>query len=110
MNHSQTGGAREIGRRSFTDQDQKLFAAISLDVNPLHMDPLAARRLMTGKQAVHGVHVLLAAVELWRNERNARPTSLKCNFPNLIGVGDGVVFSQTDRNASSTIIEARVNG
>jgi acyl dehydratase len=84
MNHSQAGGTQEIGRKSFTDEDQKLFAAISLDVNPLHMDPLAARRLMTGKQAVHGVHVLLVAVELWRNERHARPTSLRCNFANLI--------------------------
>jgi hypothetical protein len=110
MNHSQNGGAQGIGKKSFSAEDQTLFAAISLDVNPLHMDPLAARRLMTGKQAVHGVHILLVALELWRNEQNARPTSLRCNFANLIGVGDDVVFSQAVRNASSTIIEARVNG
>jgi hypothetical protein len=110
MNVSRTAESIEIGVKSFTDDDQRLFAAISLDVNPLHMDPLVARRLLTGRQAVHGIHVLLVAIEFWRNARNDRPTSLSCNFNNLISVDDQVVFSQKMSDANRYIIEARVNG
>jgi hypothetical protein len=36
-----------------------MFARLSGDYNPLHMDPVIARRLAFGKQVVHGVHLLL---------------------------------------------------
>jgi acyl dehydratase len=31
--------------RSFTFRDQEVFAALSRDFNPMHVDPEAARRL-----------------------------------------------------------------
>jgi hypothetical protein len=103
-------GTTEIGRKSFLDEDQRLFATISMDVNPLHMDPIAARRFATGKQAVHGIHVALIAIELWRNEHQMPPTSLSCRFVNLIRVGDEVVFNQESRGPNESVIEAKVNG
>ncbi len=45
--------------RVFTKSDQDMFARLSGDYNPLHMDPVTARRLTFGKQVVHGVHLLL---------------------------------------------------
>jgi NAD(P)-dependent dehydrogenase (short-subunit alcohol dehydrogenase family) len=42
-------------------QDQ--FAAFSGDRNPIHTDPLAARRTPAGLQVVHGVHTVLWALE-----------------------------------------------
>ncbi len=45
--------------RVFTKSDQDMFARLSGDYNPLHMDPVTARRLILGKQVAHGVHLLL---------------------------------------------------
>jgi acyl dehydratase len=47
----------------FTDRDQTFFAALSGDWNPMHMDPVAARRTQAGLPAVHGIHGLLWALE-----------------------------------------------
>ena len=43
-----------IASRAFTTMDQSLFARWSGDFNPLHMDPLAARRTQAGAPAIHG--------------------------------------------------------
>ena len=45
--------------RVFTKSDQDMFARLSGDYNPLHTDPVMARRLIYGKLVVHGVHLLL---------------------------------------------------
>jgi len=45
--------------RVFTKSDQDMFACLSGDYNPLHTDPVLARRLIFGKLVVHGVHLLL---------------------------------------------------
>lgn len=47
-----------------TEQDILTFAELSLDKNPLHIDPVAASKGMFGKQVAHGVLVasLISAV------------------------------------------------
>ncbi|MGE4552366.1 MAG: MaoC/PaaZ C-terminal domain-containing protein [Desulfovibrionaceae bacterium] len=55
----ETGTAERI----FRMEDQRRFAALSGDANPLHLDPLAARRSLAGGVAVHGIHTLLWALE-----------------------------------------------
>ena len=52
-----------IASRSFTVEDQAAFAAFSGDHNPMHMDPVAARRTQAGAPVVHGVHTLLWALD-----------------------------------------------
>jgi NAD(P)-dependent dehydrogenase (short-subunit alcohol dehydrogenase family) len=49
--------------RSFCTEDQHAFAKLSGDYNPLHVDPVVARRFMYGGVVVHGVHLLLHAIE-----------------------------------------------
>lgn len=49
--------------RRFTLEDQAEFAALSGDFNPMHVDPIAARRLLYGRPIVHGVHLLLWALD-----------------------------------------------
>ena len=51
-----TGATAE---RRFLDADQRWFAALSGDFNPMHMDALAARRTQAGAPVVHGVHAVL---------------------------------------------------
>jgi acyl dehydratase/NAD(P)-dependent dehydrogenase (short-subunit alcohol dehydrogenase family) len=68
--------------QSFSFEAQERFARLSGDYNPIHMDPLVARRLMYGRPVVHGIHVLLWALDRWlEGETNRiRLTSLSVKF------------------------------
>jgi acyl dehydratase len=62
-------------KRQFTQLDQAIFASASGDVNPMHMDAIAARRTQAGAPVVHGMHTLL-----WLLDRIAEAN------PNLLSV------------------------
>jgi hypothetical protein len=49
--------------RRFTMADQQAFAAASGDANPLHMSPAWAASVFPGQVVVHGMHVLLWAMD-----------------------------------------------
>jgi hypothetical protein len=79
-------------QRAFTSADQLDFAKFSGDYNPLHMDPLLARRLLFGRQVVHGLHALFWSVDHYLKTR-MQPLelrSVKINFQTAIGVGQTV--------------------
>ena len=103
-------GRLHLGERTFTVEGQRAFATMSSDVNPLHMDPVLARRLLTGRQVVHGVNVLLHAIELWLNHYNQCPTGISCSFTHAVCVGDHASFSETSRTEHDHTIEVSVNG
>ena len=56
---------RVVGERIFTLADQRDFAALSGDYNPVHVDEVAARRTVFGAPVVHGLHLLCWALESW---------------------------------------------
>lgn len=89
--------------------DQALFAAWSGDRNPMHVDPVSARRLLTGLPVVHGIHVLLTALEHWVHDSDVAASVLDCTFNNAINVGDEVVFQQKNDD-DHVVIEAQVAG
>ena len=79
-------------QRVFTSDDQLAFANLSGDYNPLHMDPFLARRLLFGKQVVHGLHALLWSLDHYLKSYS-RPLALKtvkADFKTGIGVGQTV--------------------
>lgn len=80
------------GSHRFTAGDQQAFAAASGDVNPMHMDAVAARRLISGRQVVHGVHTLMHALEGWFGAGRALPAEVDCRFEQPVSVGEEVVF------------------
>lgn len=86
---------RAFATKTFSQVDQQRFASLSGDVNPMHMDPVAARRLITGRQVVHGVHAMLAGLEQWAGAEGAPPGKITCDFVNPICVGDQVDFVAT---------------
>ena len=49
--------------RHFGASDQESFARLSGDWNPMHMDMLAARRTQAGSRVVHGMHLVLWALD-----------------------------------------------
>ena len=81
-----------MNRRTFALDDQRDFAILSGDSNPLHTDPLAARRLLFGQAVVHGIHLVLWAIDRW-SEGRPSPFSLAAlaaEFRAPVGVGEEV--------------------
>jgi MaoC like domain/short chain dehydrogenase len=79
-------------QRLFNSDDQVAFAKLSGDFNPLHLDAVLARRLLFGRQVVHGLHALLWSLDDHLKSRT-QPLALravKANFQSGIGVGQFV--------------------
>lgn len=77
---------------TFTSADLHAFAELSGDHNPLHTDPIYARRLLFGGQVVHGLHALLWAVDhhFADMKQALELRTVKANFQSGIGVGQTV--------------------
>ena len=62
-----------LAERTFTKADQARFAAVSGDRNPVHLDPVLARRTPAGAPVVHGVHLLLWGLDALARAERALP-------------------------------------
>lgn len=78
--------------RRFTLDDQMAFADLSGDHNPLHVDPIAARRLLFGAPAVHGIHGLLWGMDRWlrTGDETIGLRSVKATFRRPIRIDEDV--------------------
>jgi NAD(P)-dependent dehydrogenase (short-subunit alcohol dehydrogenase family) len=89
-----------IASRQFGAEDQAVFARLSGDVNPIHMDPIVARRTQAGARVVHGIHLVLwaldeaAAAGLVRG----RVSSLAAQFNKFAYVGAQTSLGLSDRS------------
>jgi len=99
-----------LGEKRFLHEDQERFAALSSDRNPMHMDPVAARRLLTGRQVVHGIHVFLTAMDRWAAARGVPVFAAGCTFANPVSVGDVVSFAEVEADPGTVALEAAVDG
>ncbi len=100
----------ELGSRRFKLSDQLLFAELSGDTNPLHMDPVAARRSVVGDVVVHGLHTVLWALEKLA-ESPHRPSGLSAldiRFPKPVYLGEEVRLTAQRLNESDLHITAQV--
>lgn len=78
--------------RRFSHEDQLRFARAAGDWNPLHVDPVHARRLLFGGPVAHGVHAALWALDVWASTRG-EPASLerlKVSFRRPVLTGESV--------------------
>jgi hypothetical protein len=101
-----------LSRRRFHPRDQEAFARVSGDANPVHVDPVAARRTLFGRPIVHGVHSLLWALDetLARLEPGLQLAELKVLFRKPIGVGEEVVLLAPEPGAERPRIVLEVLG
>ncbi len=90
---------------TFSGADQERFAALSGDRNPMHLDPIAARRLLTGRQVVHGVHTLLCLLERRPHDWPDAAWRLEAEFLNPLSVGDeaAVAFDHGEDGAPQAL-------
>ena len=94
-------------QRIFTSDDQLAFARLSGDFNPLHMDPVVARRLLFGMQVVHGLHTLLWSLDNYLKSciRPNRLKTVKADFKAGVGLGHNVICKFTTSDANNVEIQ-----
>lgn len=69
-----------FARRVFTLADQRRFAALSGDTNPVHVDPGYARRTLFGDAIVHGMHSLAWLLDAWLATGHDLPGPISAEF------------------------------
>ena len=95
----------------FDMEGQLVFAALSGDWNPIHVDPIAARRFMFGQPVVHGVHTLLWLLDHWlAGMPPLRITRLRADFRNPLRLGIEVIPSITISEPGKVLLEAAAAG
>jgi acyl dehydratase/NAD(P)-dependent dehydrogenase (short-subunit alcohol dehydrogenase family) len=89
----------------FTPADQRVFARLSGDFNPVHQDPIVARRTVAGEPIVHGVHLLLRALEAhFESRRQASTVAISARFEHPATIGDAITVERHRRtNLSLTL-------
>jgi len=109
----QSSRSEIIAERTFRLADQRNFATVSGDRNPVHIDAAAARRTIFGAPVVHGVHLLLWAMEaLFRSTpRTACAlTSLTADFTRGLLLGQPVQVAADVSNGSFVLRVRQGNG
>jgi acyl dehydratase len=81
-----------LATRAFTSTDQRWFATASGDHNPMHVDPVAARRTMFGQTVVHGMHVALWALDQWCRSDDRVPTRVVVMFAKPVFLDEEVTL------------------
>jgi acyl dehydratase/NAD(P)-dependent dehydrogenase (short-subunit alcohol dehydrogenase family) len=101
-----------IGSKVFRIEDQARFAALTGDYNPMHMDPIAARRTMAGAPVVHGMHTLLWLLDKIGagNLHIDNVATIKASFRRMVYVGDQVDANIVRHTAKLLRAQARVDG
>ena len=101
-----------LASRAFNQDDQIFFARLSGDFNPIHMDPLAARRTQAGAPVVHGIHAVLWALDkLAENGMvTGEVSGVKVQFIKFIYVASTVMLNLRHRDEKSIKVELVVGG
>jgi hypothetical protein len=101
-----------LASRTFVSDDQISFASLTGDSNPIHMDPVSARRTQAGAVVVHGIHAVLWALDrLVELNALADPiTSLEVQFVNFIQVGSLLELKWIGRDENSIRLELVAGG
>ena len=89
-----------------TVEDQKAFAELSGDLNPVHVDAAAARRVVAGVPIVHGMHLLLRTLE---SCANAIPTggrvAISAQFSRPVLVGESIRIVRESDSAIALVAD-----
>jgi hypothetical protein len=98
--------------RRFTIKDQELFARLSGDANPIHMDAIAARRSVVGDVVVHGIHTVLWALEQVASSSlcSGGLVSLDVRFPKPVYLEDVVRLLVQSHNGTDLRLSAVAGG
>jgi len=101
-----------LANRTFTETDQIRFAGVSGDRNPMHLDAVKARRTQAGVPVVHGIHLLLWALDVLAREEAGRSLMLrlKANFKRFVAVHETVGLVLAKQTEASALLDFVVAG
>jgi NADP-dependent 3-hydroxy acid dehydrogenase YdfG len=104
--------AAVLAARSFDLNDQLRFASLTGDRNPMHLDAVFARRTQAGAPVVHGIHLLLWALDSVRRSRPdlAAVRKLQVRFSKFVLVGERAELKLTLSSASTLKLQIAVDG
>jgi acyl dehydratase len=88
--------------RAFTLDDQRAFARLSQDRNPMHLDANFARRTQAGAPVVHGIHNLLWAMDTVLRSFPFDIQNIKVRFQQPLFVGE-IAHIEIRSRAETTI-------
>jgi hypothetical protein len=98
--------------RIFTEADQLQFAEVSGDRNPMHLDAVKARRTQAGLPVVHGIHLVLWALDVATRKDVARSPMLRlrANFKRFAALGETVALVLAKRTEANVQLHFVVVG
>jgi hypothetical protein len=96
----------------FSDEDQQRFASVSGDYNPIHMDALVARRTQAGAPVVHGIQLLLWALDALAAAQPELPSLLKlrAQFSKFVYLHELAEVVVTQQDATHVRLNVSVEG
>lgn len=101
-----------LAKRSFSSTDQKRFASMSGDYNPMHLDALQARRTQAGAPVVHGINLLLWALDSLATAQPDLPPlrGLRAHFNKFVYQDECVNVALTQQSPSGARLIISVGG
>jgi len=82
-----------LGHKIFKKKDQIFFSKISDDYNDIHLNNFAAKKLIYGQQIVHGVNILLTALNFFfKYYKFFLLKRLDCNFLKPVFLNEKIFF------------------
>ena len=81
-----------LAQRTFNHKDQIAFSLLSGDYNPIHVDPIESRKLLSGKCIAHGVNVLLWSLDIFIKKTNLFSKEIKIDFIKPSNVGENITL------------------
>jgi len=101
-----------LSKRSFNSADQMRFASISGDYNPMHLDVLQARRTQAGAPVVHGINLLLWALDSLAEAQPDLPPlcGLRAHFYKFVYLDEFVDVTLTKQSPSDARLNISVGG
>lgn len=94
-----------IATRKFDIEDIRAFAELSGDCNPIHVDPVAARRTIFGAAAAHGMLLVLWALDaIVSPDRPARILAVRAQFLRPI-LANQIAILQAQGNGRDYVVE-----
>jgi short-subunit dehydrogenase len=88
-------------------QSQSAFAELSGDFNPVHLDPVRARRTMFGQVVTHGVHNVLCGIEEFLKNRPFFIKRIAVTFRNPIFLKEDVIIVPENISDNSALLRLK---
>lgn len=102
---------RYLATKTFSKADQDGFAILSGDRNPMHMDPVLARRTQAGAPVVHGVHAVLWALDRFLEISPARRmNAVSVRFERFLYVEETIEALVASDTPDKVTIELHTDG